>query len=76
MVKTARKGEPKWVADFIAAVYPEAPELIRMGASKKQILMDAANLINELRDRVKWLEAHRSPLDVAMDIMRESDEKK
>ncbi len=56
MVKTARQREPKWVTDFISAVYPEETELARMGASEKSILVDAVGLINELRERVKWLE--------------------
>lgn len=42
-------SEPKYITEFLDAIYPEYNAVARMINNEKSVLMDATNLIKELR---------------------------
>lgn len=46
-------AEPKYLTDFIKAVYPEYTELARVGTKEESILKDATTIIIQQREQIK-----------------------
>jgi len=49
-------SDPKYVTDFIKQVYPESTELAMALNTEKSLLIDATNLIKELKSSNRRLE--------------------